>query len=95
MPILHIFPNVANDDETLLFFYIIFLNCYFINFVQLRKTGALFLHLMTNFTDFYDKLLKKLYDCNFTLNLIKKMMGNYSKHTVILPDQNFKIFLHQ
>ena len=26
----------------------------------------------TNFTDFYDKLLKNLYDCNCTLNLVKK-----------------------
>ena len=24
-----------------------------------------------NFTDFYDKLLKNLYDYNFTLNLVK------------------------
>ena len=24
------------------------------------------------FTDFYDKLLKNLYDCNFTLNLVEK-----------------------
>ena len=29
-----------------------------------------------NFTDFYDKLLKNLYDFNFTLNLVKK---NYAK----------------
>ena len=25
-----------------------------------------------NFTDFYSKILKNLYDCNFTLNLVKK-----------------------
>ena len=25
-----------------------------------------------NFTNFYDKLLKNLYDFNFTLNLVKK-----------------------
>ena len=25
-----------------------------------------------NFIDFYSKLLKNLYDCNFTLNLVKK-----------------------
>ena len=31
---------------------------------------SLFLHL--NFTDFYGKLLKKLYDCNFTLKLVKQ-----------------------
>ena len=24
-----------------------------------------------DFTDFYDKLLKNLYECNFALNLIK------------------------
>ena len=27
---------------------------------------------LMNFTDFYDKLPKNLYDCNFTLNLVKK-----------------------
>ena len=25
-----------------------------------------------NVTDFYDKLLKNVYDCNCTLNLVKK-----------------------
>ena len=25
-----------------------------------------------NFTDFYSKLFKNLYDCNFTLNLVEK-----------------------
>ena len=25
-----------------------------------------------NFTDFYDSLLKNLYECNFTLNLVEK-----------------------
>ena len=47
MPILHtsiIFPNVANDDETL-FFKIIFLKYYFRNFIQLRKKRALFFNL--------------------------------------------------
>ena len=29
-----------------------------------------------NFTDFYDKLLKTLYGCNFTLNLVKKFSQN-------------------
>ena len=45
-----------------------------------------------NFTDFYDKLLKNLYDCNFTLNLVKTM--TYRGNTVILPYQNFSVFLH-
>ena len=27
---------------------------------------------LMNFTDFNDKLFKNLYDCNFTLNLVKK-----------------------
>ena len=47
-----------------------------------------------NFTVFYDKLLKNLYDCNFTLNLVKKNDVNYRKITVILPDQNFTVLLH-
>ena len=34
--------------------------------------SVIFASKLTNFTDFYDKLLKNLYDCNFTLNLVKK-----------------------
>ena len=34
--------------------------------------SVIFASQLTNFTDFYDKLLKNLYNCNFTLNLIKK-----------------------
>ena len=34
--------------------------------------NVIFVYKLTNFTDFYDKLLKNLYDCNFTLNLVKK-----------------------
>ena len=32
----------------------------------------MFASKLTNFTDFYDKLLKNLYDYNFTFNLVKK-----------------------
>ena len=38
-----------------------------------------------NFTDFY-KLLKNLYDCNFTLNSVK--------NNDVKLDWNFKVFLH-
>ena len=56
----------------------------------------------TNFTDFCNKLLKNLYDCNFTLNLVEKkkkkeeknLVKKKSKHIVILQDQNFMVFLH-
>ena len=38
-----------------------------------------------NFTDFYSKLLKNLYDCNFTLNLVKNngvtLMYKYGNFT--------------
>ena len=34
--------------------------------------SVIFASKLTSFTDFYDKLLKKFYDCNFTLNLVKK-----------------------
>ena len=34
--------------------------------------SIIFASKLTNFTTFYDKLLKNLYDCNFTLNLVKK-----------------------
>ena len=34
--------------------------------------SIIFASKLTNFTDFYDKLLKTLYDRNFTLNLVKK-----------------------
>ena len=38
------------------------------------------------FTDFYSKLLKNLYDCNFTLNLIKKndaiLLQKYDNFTI-------------
>ena len=56
-----------------------------------KNVSVIFASKLTNFTDFYDKLLKNLYYCNFKLNLVKK---NYRKYTVILPDQNFTIFLH-
>ena len=36
-----------------------------------KKVSVIFASKLTNFTDFYDKLLKNLYDCNFTLNLVK------------------------
>ena len=34
--------------------------------------SVIFASKLTNFTDFYDKLVKDLYDCNFTLNLVTK-----------------------
>ena len=70
MPILYIsriFPDVANDEETKFFFYIIFLKCYLI----LKNVSVIFASKLTNFTDFYE-LLKKLYDCSFILNLVEK-----------------------
>ena len=33
--------------------------------------SVIFASKLTNFTDFHDKLLKNLYDCKFTLNLVK------------------------
>ena len=38
-----------------------------------------------NFTDFYSKLFKKLYDCNFTLNLVKE-----NDVTLLLKYLNFR-----
>ena len=32
---------------------------------------VIFASKLTNFTDFHDKLFQNLYDCNFTLNLVK------------------------
>ena len=49
--------------------------------------SVIFASKLTNFTDFYDKLLKNLYNCSFTLNLDKK-------NDVKIPDQNFTVFLH-
>ena len=34
--------------------------------------SVIFAPKLTNFTDFYDKLLKNLYDYNFTLNSVEK-----------------------
>ena len=34
--------------------------------------NVIFASKFTNFTDFYDKLLKSLYGFNFSLNLVKK-----------------------
>ena len=38
-----------------------------------------------NFTDFYSKLIQNSYDCNFTLNLVKKndvtLLEKYGKFT--------------
>ena len=42
---------------------------------------------------FYDKLLKNLYDGNFTSNLVKNN-DDYRKNMAILPDQNFTVFSH-
>ena len=37
-----------------------------------KNVSVIFVSKLTTFTDFYDKLLKNLYDCNFTLNWVKK-----------------------
>ena len=37
-----------------------------------NNVSVIFAFKLIYFTDFYDKLLKNLYDCNFTLNLVKK-----------------------
>ena len=37
-----------------------------------KNVSVIFPSKLTYFTDFYDKLLKNLYECNFTLNLFKK-----------------------
>ena len=37
-----------------------------------KNVSVIFASKLINFTDFYDKLLKNLYDCNFRLNLFKK-----------------------
>ena len=77
MPILDtwiIFPNVANNNEKF------FSTLYFENVILVvleilfnsEKRERYFVSKLMNFTDFYDKLLKNLYDCNFTLNLVKK-----------------------
>ena len=43
-------------------FYLIYIN-----------VNVIFTSKLRNFTDFHDKLLRKLYDCDFTLNLVKKI----------------------
>ena len=75
MPILHtsiIFPNIANDDKT--FFFLRYISkMLFTKFYSIQKNvSVIFASKLMNFTDVYDKLLKNLYDCNFTLNLVKK-----------------------
>ena len=54
-----------------------------------KNVSVIFASKLMNFTDFYDKLLKNLYDCNFTLNF----RMTYRKNTIILPCQNFTVFL--
>ena len=50
-----------------------------------KNVSVIFASKLTNFTDFYDKLLKNLYDCNFTLNLVKmndiKLPSTYDNFT--------------
>ena len=67
-----IFPNVANDDKTLFFLHYIS-KMLFNKFFSIQKNvSVIFASKLINFIDFYDKLLKNLYDCNFTLKLVKK-----------------------
>ena len=75
MPILHtpiIFPNVANDDGTLFFPTLYFQNVILEILFNSENASVIFAFKLTNFTDFCDKLIKNLYGCNFTLNLVKK-----------------------
>ena len=44
----------------------LFQKCYAIQ----KNVSFIFSSKSMNFTNFYDKLLKNLYDCNFTLNLV-------------------------
>ena len=45
----------------------------FLKFHSIQKdVSVIFASKLINFTDLYDKLLKHLYDCNLTLNLVKK-----------------------
>ena len=45
----------------------------FSKFYSIQKNvSVIFACKLMNIIDFYDKLLKNLYDCNFTLNLVKK-----------------------
>ena len=37
-----------------------------------QNLSVAFASKLMNFTDFYDKLLKNLCDCNITLNLVKR-----------------------
>ena len=75
MPILHtsiIFPNVANDNETLFYSTLYFWDVIEKFYLIQKNVRVIFASIWTNFTDFYDKRLENLYDFNFTLNLIKK-----------------------
>ena len=45
----------------------------FYKFYSIQKSvSVIFASKLMNLTDFYDKLVGNLYDCNFTLNLAKK-----------------------
>ena len=75
MPILHtsiIFPNVANDEKTLFFSTLYFWNVILEILFNRKSINVIFASKLMDLTDFYDKLLKNLYDCSFTLNLVKK-----------------------
>ena len=75
MPILHtsiIFSYVANDEETLFFSTLYFSNGISKILFNSEKREHYFCIYIGEFTDFCDKLRKNLYDCNFTLNLVKK-----------------------
>ena len=45
----------------------------FYKFYSIQKNvSVIFASKLMTFINFYDKLLKNLYDCNFALNLVKK-----------------------
>ena len=57
----------------------------FYKFYSIKKNvSVIFAYKLMNFIDFYDKLIKNLYDCNFTLNLVNKndvlkKYGNFTR----------------
>ena len=54
------------------FLHYIFKMLFYKFYLTQKNVSGIFACKYTNFTDFYGKLFKKLYFCNFTLNLVKK-----------------------
>ena len=93
----------------IIFFYIIFLQCYFRNFIQFRKTWALFLHLNSRILPICMISYLKICMTNFTLNLVKKnnvklpqKYGNFTRSefygisaSLVLASATSKISVHR